>query len=273
MPKVDVNGVELHYEEYGEGDETIVFSHGYLMSHKMFAAQIDALKDRYRIIAYDHRGHGGSEPYTDDFDMYDLVDDGAALIDKLVGGPVHFMGMSTGGFVAMRLMIRRPELLKSVVLIDTSADAESVEGLKQYKLMLAVVRWLGVRFVYGKAVKILMGERFRKNPARQEEYQTWRRYILGLNSRAISQFGHAIFNRDSVHDQLSKIDIPTLVIVGEEDIATPPEKAKRIAAALPNSQLVTIPNAGHTSPVEEPSAVTDAINDFMSRVDPTKPIA
>ena len=170
MPKLSVNGVQLHYEEYGSGDETIVFAHGYLMSHKMFAAQIDVLKDRYRIIAYDHRCHGGSEVVKTPFGMYDLVDDGAALIDKLVGGPVHFMGMSTGGYVGVRLMVNRPELLKSVVLMDTSAESESAESIGQYNLMLTVVRYLGQRAVFRKAVAMLMGEKFRTDPARKAEY-------------------------------------------------------------------------------------------------------
>ena len=266
MPKLQVNGVQLHYEEYGSGDETIVFSHGYLMSHKMFAAQIDALKDRYRIIAYDHRGHGESEVYKGDYGMYDLMEDGAALIDALVGGPVHFMGMSTGGYVGVRLMVRRPDLLKSAVLMDTSAESEDPSALRQYNLMLTAVRFLGVRSVYSKAIVMLMGEKFRTDPSRKAEYQTWERYIKGLNKTAIYKFGKAIFGRDSVHEHMSTITIPTLMIVGEEDIPTPPEKARRLANTIPNAQLVTIPNAGHTAPTEEPAAVTAAIENFLANL-------
>ena len=266
MPKLHVNGVQLHYEEYGSGNETIVFAHGYLMSHKMFAAQINALKDRYRIIAYDHRCHGESEVVKTPFGMYDLVDDGAALIDKLVGGPVHFMGMSTGGYVGVRLMVNRPELLKSVVLMDTSAESESAESLKQYNLLLTVVRYLGVRPVFSKAIAILMGEKFRTDPARKTEYQMWRRYIMGLNKTGLYQFGRAIFDRDSVHEHMSSIDIPTLMVVGDKDIPTPPEKARRLANTLPNAQLVLVPDAGHTAPTEEPAFVNAAIEKFLANL-------
>ncbi len=263
MPTLQANGVQLHYEDYGSGDETIVFSHGYLMSHKMFAAQIDALKDHYRVIAYDHRCHGGSEVVKTEFGMYDLVDDAAALIDQLVGGPVHFIGMSTGGYVGVRLMLKRPALLKSAVLIDTGGGGEDAAGLRQYNLMLAVVRWLGVRPVFGRAIQMLMGEKFRTDPARKTEYETWKRYILGLDNVGLFRFGKAIFYRDSVLDQLSQVQIPTLVLVGEDDIPTPIATAEALAGALPNATLATIPNAGHSSPVEEPALVTAAITAFL----------
>ena len=85
MSQIKVNGVNLYYHETGNGDETIVFSHGYLMSHKMFSDQIDLLSERYRVIAFDHRGHGESEKIQESFGIYDLMEDAAELIDKLVG--------------------------------------------------------------------------------------------------------------------------------------------------------------------------------------------
>ncbi len=263
MPTLQANGVQLHYKEYGAGDETIVFSHGYLMSLEMFAAQIEALKDRYRIIAFDHRCHGGSEVVKTEFGIYDLVADAAALIDQLVGGPVHFIGMSTGGYVGVRLMVKRPDLIKSAVLIDTGGGGEDPAGLRQYNLMLAVVRWLGVRPVFGRAVQMLMGEPFRTDPTRKDEYEMWKRYIFGLDNIGLFRFGKAIFYRDSVLDQLEDVQIPALVIVGEEDIPTPVATAEALAAALPNATLTTIPNAGHTSPVEAPALVTAAIVRFL----------
>lgn len=263
MPKIQVNGIQLHYEEFGSGDETIVFSHGYLMSHKMFSAQIDVLKERYRIIAFDHRCHGESEVVKHEFDIYDLVDDAIALIEQLVDGSVHFMGMSTGGYVGVRIMVKRPDLLKSMVLMDTSAESEEAESLSQYNMMLAVVRLLGVRPVYGRAIVMLMGEKFRTDPTRKAEYETWKRYIMGLNKTGLYRFGRAIFDRDSVHEQMASVDIPTLMLVGENDIPTPPAKGRRLANTLPNATFVLIPDAGHTSPVESPAAVTTAIENFL----------
>ncbi len=263
MPTLHTNGIDIHYQTYGSGNETIVFSHGYLMSHKMFDAQIAALKSSYRIIAYDHRGHGGSEQVTSKYGMYDIVDDAIGVIENLAGESVHFMGMSTGGYVAVRLMVKRPDLLKSVVLIDTAGGDEPKAALRQYNVLLFLVRWFGIRSVYDRAIQLLMGEKFRTDPARADEYNKWKQYILSLNHKAIAQFGKAIFGRDSVLDQLKGNTIPALIIVGEEDLPTPVAKAEKLHAVLANSQLATIPNAGHTSPVEEPTAVTAAIHNFM----------
>lgn len=263
MAKRQVNGVELHYIEKGKGDETIVFSHGYLMNHTMFSHQIEALSQRYRVIAYDHRGHGESAGFKRPFTIYDLMEDAAALIERLVDGPVHFIGMSTGGYVGVRLMVRRPELLNSAVLIDCGAGAESLPKLAQYHLMLMSVRLFGVRSVFKRAIAILMGEKFRSDPARRSEYEQWKRAIHKLDKTNLYHFGRAIFGRDSVIDQIGTFDKPVLVLVGEKDIATPPKRSKEMVAVLPNAELVTIPDAGHTSPVETPAAVTKAISAFL----------
>lgn len=265
MPTLEVNGTRLFYEETGSGAETVVFSHGYLMSHEMFRAQIAALSARYRVIAFDHRGHGQSAPATQPLGIYDLVDDAAALIDALVGGPVHFAGMSTGGYVGLRLALRRPDLLRSLTLIDTGANAEPPEKMKAYNQMLFAVRFIGLRPLLGKVTSLLMGEAFRTDPARAGELATWRRYIGGLDRRSVRLFGRAIFDRDSVVSALSALDAPppTLVIVGEEDVATPPATAREMAGAIRGAHLVTIPRAGHTSPVEEPAAVTAAMKEFL----------
>lgn len=266
MPQIKVNGVTINYEAYGAGDETIVFSHGYLMNHRMFDDQINMLKDRYRIIAYDHRCHGGSEVYTQPFGMYDLMEDGAAVVDKLVGGPVHWMGMSTGGYVGLRLMIRRPDLIKSMVLMDTGAHKESAESLKAYNQMLLAVRLFGIRPIHKRALTILMGEKFRTDPSRKAQLEEWTRSILSLNYKAIYRFGKAIFGRDSVLDKLAAIDTPTLILVGDKDVATPPHHSEDMLAQFPNAHLTLIADAGHSAPVEEPDAVNAAIEAFLARL-------
>ena len=112
MPWLGVDGVELHYEERGgaAGGTPIVFSHGLLWSGGMFDAEVAALSGRYRCIAYDHRGQGRSATSPTPYDMERLADDAAALIEQLGAVPCHFVGLSMGGFVGMRLAARRPEL-------------------------------------------------------------------------------------------------------------------------------------------------------------------
>jgi pimeloyl-ACP methyl ester carboxylesterase len=165
MPKLQINDAEIHYEEQGTGPETIVFAHGLLMSGRLFANQVNALKDRYRCITFDFRGQGQSGVTASGYDMETLSEDAAALIEALRCAPCHFMGLSMGGFVGMRLAIRRPELLKSLVLLETSADPEAQENIGRYRLLNFVARWLGLRLVADRVMPILFGQKFLNDPA------------------------------------------------------------------------------------------------------------
>src|SRR5450631_2933186 len=102
MPTLDVDGVELHYDERGQGP-AVVFSHGLLWSGAMWDAQVASLSSGYRCIAYDHRGQGRSSTSPVPYDMERLTADAATLIEKLGAAPCHFVGLSMGGFVGARL--------------------------------------------------------------------------------------------------------------------------------------------------------------------------
>ena len=102
MPFVNANGVKLFYQDKGEGKETVVFAHGLLWSHRMFSEQVEVLSQHFRVIAYDHRGQGQSESKAP-FDMETVAEDAIALIEQLNLGRVHFVGLSMGGFVGMRI--------------------------------------------------------------------------------------------------------------------------------------------------------------------------
>lgn len=265
---VIVNDVSLHYSEVGSGPETIVFSHGFLMSHQMYADQITVLSTSARLIAFDHRCHGDSEKVQTEFGLQDLVNDAAALIRETCDGPVHFVGMSTGGFVGMRLALYQPDLIKSLVLIDTSADREAPKALRRNKLLLAVVRVFGFRPVIRKAMSLLMGAPFLNDPNRRDKVDVWKSYIMSLDIKALRQFGFAIFNRNSVLNELKKRDdfVPTQIIVGELDQPTPLRNATDMHEAISGSELAVVPRAGHTSPLEEPQVVTDVLRSFFKKI-------
>ena len=147
MPRIRVNGAERYYEEQGSGPETIFFSHGLLWSGRMFDEQIAMLKERYRCVAFDHRGQGQSEVTRDGYDMETLYEDAAALIEALGGAPCHFLGLSMGGFIGLRLAARRPELLKSLLLLETSAGPEPPENQARYRQLNFIVRWVSLGLV------------------------------------------------------------------------------------------------------------------------------
>jgi pimeloyl-ACP methyl ester carboxylesterase len=167
----------------------------------------------------------------------------------------------------MRLLLRRPDLFKSLILIDTGANAESAASLKQYNQLLFFVRLIGIRPLLGKVLPLLFGKPFRQDPAQRDALNQMKAYISGLDRTSVRQFGRAIFDRDDVQDALHALENPpaTLIMVGDEDIPTPPATAKAMHEAITGSKLIEVPKAGHTSPLENPTFVTEAIKNFLGR--------
>ena len=154
MPMLRVNGTELYYEDTGGRGPAILFSHGLFWDSSLFAPQIAGLKSRYRCVAYDHRGQGRSaDSNLRAIDMDTLFADAVALIVTLGLEPVHVCGLSMGGFVAMRLGARRPDLVRSLLLLDTSADPEPPENAPKLRLWNRIARWFGVA-AHGRCKKL-----------------------------------------------------------------------------------------------------------------------
>jgi 3-oxoadipate enol-lactonase len=263
MPHLRVNGTELHYEDTGGPGPAVVFSHGLLWSGRMFASQMARLAPLRRCIAYDHRGQGRSAPASEPVvSIETCYADAAALIEALGVAPCDFVGLSMGGFVGMRLAARRPELIRRLVLLETSADPEPPENVGKYKLLSLVAEHFGLRPVAGRVMPIMFGKTFMKDPARAAERDRWRRELLG-NRRDIVRAVRGVITRTPILPELGSIRAPTLVLVGEEDTATVPAKAERIVSAIAGARLERIPRAGHSSSVEEPDAVSDAIERFL----------
>ncbi|HYJ79348.1 MAG TPA: alpha/beta fold hydrolase [Longimicrobiaceae bacterium] len=267
MPTLRINDATLHYEDTGAGAEAVVFAHGLLWSGRMFDAQVAALRGRYRCVAFDFRGQGGSEVTAGGYDMETLAADAAALIEALGCAPCHFVGLSMGGFVGMRLALHRPELLRSLTLIGTSADPEPPQNVPRYRLLGAVARLLGrtgFRLVSGRVMRIMFGRSFLEDPARAGQRREWERRLLENDRVGATRALVGVIERRGVHDELHRVAVPTLVLVGDQDVATVPGKAERIAAQIPGARLVVIPDAGHTSSVEEPDAVSRALEEHLS---------
>jgi pimeloyl-ACP methyl ester carboxylesterase len=264
---VHINGTALWVEDSGGDGIPVLFAHGLLLSCRMFDAQVAALRGRYRCISWDHRGQGQSAPGAGRAVSVEQVTDDALALIRALGLPAaHFVGLSMGGFVGMRLAARHPGLLRSLVLLDTSADPEPAENLPRYRLLNLVARWFGVRWVTERVMPILFGRTFLGDPARAEERALWRQRLAG-NRRAIWRAVNGVIERAGVAAELSQVRTPTLVLVGEEDVATVPAKSERIRDLIAGATLVRIPGAGHSSSVEQPAAVTAAIAAFLARVD------
>jgi pimeloyl-ACP methyl ester carboxylesterase len=263
VPKVKVNGVELFYKESGQGPETIVFSHGLLMDHSMFEAQRAALEANYRVIAYDHRGQGQSEDPGNGQDMDTLTTDAAGLIQALGAAPCHFAGLSMGGFVGMRLAARRPFLVRTLTLMNTGPDREEWSNRLRYGFLARLVALVGTAPFTGIAVKQLFGKTTRNNPAQRVMLDEWTEK-LKRRPRNVAEALSGVMNRQEVTpDELRAIGCPTLVIAGEDDTARPPDDSERLVSFIPGARLVRIPGCGHSSSLEAPHAVVQAMQGLI----------
>lgn len=263
MPFIELNGCNYYYETCGNplAGETIVFSHGLLWSGKMFWKQVEYLKPRYKVITYDHRGQGKSSVTASGYDMDQLYLDAVALIENLHLGKVHFAGLSMGGFVGLRLAARRPDLLYSLILMETSAQKEPATF--KYSTLVNLVKIFGVKIATGPVMNIMFGSKFLNDKSRMEEKKLWINE-LQKNSKKVFRAVNGIINRKGVETELKNILCPVLILVGTQDKAAVPARAEFIHRHIPHSQLQYIEGAGHSSSIEEPEQVNRCIEEFLN---------
>lgn len=265
MPEIRINGWPLCYADVGGGAETILMSHCYLLDHRCFEAQIEFLSASCRVIAYDQRGHGNSGKPQRGYALDALCSDAVSLIESLGGDPVHWVGLSTGGFVGLHVALQRPDLLRSLVLIDTSADKVGWRGHGRYQIFFSALRRQGFGPLMSPLMKALFGHGFLSDPGRAAEREMWRERIIANDRGAIIEFGKGIARRTDLRGRLKEIRVPTLVVVGEHDASTPLSHARRLAAGIPDTRLAIIAGAGHVCTIEQPQAVSRALGEFLLR--------
>lgn len=267
MPHADLNGAHIHFTDTGGNNEAIVFSHGLLFSGAMYDEQVAYFRDRYRCITFDHRGQGQSGVTEDGYDMAMLTADAAALIGHLGIAPCHFVGLSMGGFVGMRLAARKPELLKTLTLLDTSADPEPKESAPKYRMLNFVARWIGLWAVISRVMPILFGQTFLNDAARVKEKKRWATAITKNDRIGITRAVSGVIGRDGCTDLLDGIEMPVGIGVGDEDVATEPRKSERIHAGIKGSELIIFKRSGHSSSIETPTQVNDLIQQTIMRAE------
>lgn len=273
MPKLRVNGVELYYEDTGGKDkETIVFSHSLWLNSHMFDAQIAALSGRYRCIAYDHRGQGQSEVTNAGYDMETVYEDAAHLIQSLNAAPCHFVGIGQGGFVGMRLAARRPQLLRSLTLIETSADREPDYSVRQLMFTNQLLRWLGPRWIVEPTINHLFGQQFLSDRSRKPQVDDYKRQLAKINRTGMSNALKGVITRRGIYEELGNIQMPTLILVGDEDIAAMSEKSSRLTSKIVGAKSAVVAGAGRSPTIEQPEMVNNLLSVFLNNMKVTSTI-
>ncbi|WP_375177535.1 alpha/beta fold hydrolase [Marinobacter mobilis] len=261
MAFADVNGQRLYYEDTGGTGPVVVFSHGLLMDHEMFAPQVAALRDQYRCITWDERGHGQTavaEP--EPFSYYDSADDLAALLTHLGIDHAVLVGMSQGGFLSLRCALTHPSRVRALVMLDSQAGTEMEEKLPMYQQLIGTFMTEGLTPDVGTTIaQIILGSDYPDSEHWKEKWKTMSPANIGNNFLTLA-------SRDDLTERLSGITQPALIIHGDAHIAIPLERAQMMADQIPDAELVVIPGAGHGANLTHPDPVNRALADFLQRL-------
>ncbi|OHV19739.1 alpha/beta hydrolase [Parafrankia soli] len=269
MSTIDVRGVSIAYGDTGSPTgrpdaPTIVFGHGLLFGGWVFRAQVAALREHYRCVTLDWRGQGDTPPTPGGYDMDTLTADAVAVIQRLGLAPVHWVGLSMGGFVGLRIAARHGELLRSLTLLDSSADAEEPTEAGAYRRLALVARLVGVRPVLGRVRPTMFGPSFLADPDGRPVVAEWAGRLGRVDRSALRKAVLGVADRPPVDHEIPGIAVPTLVVVGADDVATPPERAERMVARIPGARLEVVADCGHTSPLEQPDVITGLLRGFVA---------
>jgi 3-oxoadipate enol-lactonase len=263
MPTINVNGITLFYEDQGPKDApALVMSHSLFFNNQMFVHQAEQLTKSIRVVRYDDRDQGQSaRSKLESVDMDTLTDDAVALIKALNLAPCFFAGNSMGGFVALRLAARHPNLVKGCIVLGTSGELEY--KLAEFAPLVEGIRAQGTEPFIDTLMYIMFSDAYLADPACKTEREFWRNYMLKLGPD-IARSAHGVIHRKGVLDELKGCKVPLLVLAGEQDHAYEVPLSKNIAEAVHNGQLFIVPKAGHSVSLEQPAVVNKHIADFIA---------
>lgn len=255
-----IHGRALGYDDVGTGD-AVVFLHGFPHHRALWAPQVGALVDRARCIAVDLRGFGESEAGTSTT-VDDYADDVAALLDHLRVERAIVCGLSMGGYVAFALWRRHRARVRGLVFMDTRAGADSAEGMQKRRDMMALANERGAAGVADAMITGMVGKRTREKCP--EVVDTMHAMLESAPVSGILEALHALMTRPDSTPVLSTIAVPTLVVVGDEDVLTPVSESEIIHTGVAGSRLEIIAGAGHVANMERPAAVNHLLSEFLA---------
>ncbi|HIP77904.1 MAG TPA: 3-oxoadipate enol-lactonase [Kiloniellaceae bacterium] len=255
-----VNGLTLHFSDSGDGGNpakpVLVFSNSLGTDFRIWDRVVARLGDAFRIVRYDKRGHGLSDLGTPPYVMDDHVGDLSALLDALKIDNAILCGLSVGGLIAQGLYARRPELVRGLILCDT---AHKIGDDTLWNDRIAAVEAAGI----GSLAEGIMERWFTKalRGGDPVELAGWRNMLTRTPAGGYAGTSAAIRDTDFTREA-TRIAVPTLCLVGEEDGATPPALMQELTALIPGARCAVIAGAGHLPCIEQPQAVSDHILSF-----------
>lgn len=259
MAVAQVNGIDIRYEDSGGDGPAVLFSHGFLMDHTMFDAQVAALADDYRCVRWDERGFGDTRA-DGPFSYWDSADDAVGLLDHLGIGEAVFVGMSQGGFLSLRAALAHPRRVRALVLIDSAADVDDDETIAGYQGMLHVFEHGSDEerlAVFQMVAGLILGD----ETLSAEWIPTW----MAMDREQLVNAGGALLGRDDISDRVGGIGCPMLAVHGTADQAISIDRVEALAAAaIDHRGIVRVDGAAHAPNMTHPDVVNPALAEFFA---------
>ncbi len=263
--KIIVNHVSVSYDDYGPDEApVIIFIHGFPFNKSMWNLQVEALKEEYRVIRYDIRGHGRSDSGNEVFTIELFVNDLISFMDTLNIDNAILCGLSMGGYIALNAMEKYHERFDALILSDTQCIADTQEAKEKRFKAIESIREKGVEKYADDSIKNLFAD---------ESFNTRKKEIIDVRDMIVNTSEQSLFNtllalsvRKDTCNILPEIKIPVLIIVGKEDKITPPSAAMMLNEKIKDSILKILENAGHLSNLENPGEFNLQLKRFVASV-------
>lgn len=259
-----INGLKLAYQSEGQGIP-LLFIHGFPLNSRMWEPQIRPLSNKTRALAPDLRGHGDSEPVDGPYSMGILADDCVSLLDALdIEQPAVVCGLSMGGYITLAMYRRHPDRIQGLILAATRAGADSPEGKANRDKAIAQAEKEGAAAIASSMLpKMMAPKTYESNPDLVEQVEK----IMNRTSvPGIIGALEGMKQRPDSTPLLGKIDVPTLILHGENDQLIPAQEAQDMHIAIAHSSLHLMSDAGHLLNLEQPDRFNQAISEFIDKL-------
>jgi 3-oxoadipate enol-lactonase len=260
--RYEVGDVTLAADVRGDGPALLLI-HGFPLDRTVWKHQVATLSG-WRRIAPDLRGLGASDAPESEYGMGVYADDMFRLLDRLKVERAVVAGLSMGGYVAFEMLRRDRGRIAGLILCDTRADADGEDGKRARDEMAELARRNGSEAIAERMVPRLLGRS--THQTQPQVVQQVREMIIRSAPHGIAGALRAMRDRPDSTELLATIDVPTLVVVGQEDELTPPAAARTMTAAIPSGAITVIAGAGHVTPLEAPIALSRVMAEFLEAV-------
>ncbi|MDQ3142758.1 MAG: alpha/beta fold hydrolase [Bacteroidota bacterium] len=257
----ETNYTISYHDEGPDGKPVIIFIHGFPFNKSMWNVQTEALKESFRVITYDVRGHGDTDSGIGDFSIDLFVDDLLFLMNSLKLDKVVLCGLSMGGYIALNAIKKYSERFEALVLCDTQCVADTPEQKEKRMKTIESIQENGVEKYADESIKNLFTSQ--SIIQKHEGIDIIKDMIINTTVKTLCSTLLALSTRRETCSNLSDINIPVLIMVGKEDKITPPEAAQFMHEKIENSILIILDHAAHVANIENSLEFNHQLKNFL----------